>query len=253
MGSHTDGHEVTVACEVARYAGLPAGSPGRERYALGVSRSRVLRVALAASAAALAVSGCGAGFHPYTSTSMKPRDGANYPDVGDSSPLAIRHAFVLGPAPDDDPFAKNSDAAIYLSVINQRAKSDELVSASSPDADKVVLAADGEEGGIAVPAPTAGRPEADPVQLGQPPYSENTVTLTGLTRELRSGSTVRVTFEFQRAGDITMALPVVPHTAHRETLSPAPNESATPSETPADDDTGTPTSTATEDSPESHG
>lgn len=183
---------------------------------------------------------------------MEPRDGANYPDVGDTTPLAIRHAFVLGPSPDEDPLAEGSDAAIYLSLVNQSAKADQLVSATSPDAEEVALTSEGKEGGLDLPAPAAGREEADPVPVGQPPYSDDSITLTGLSRDLRSGSTVRITFQFRSAGDITMKLPVVPRTAHRETLSPAVEP--TPSESPSDAES-TPASTehTTTDEADAHG
>lgn len=165
----------------------------------------------------------------------------------------MRHAYILGPTPDEAPFAADGNAAVYMSVVNQTSKSDRLLSAQSPDAKDVSVVqgkpgstgdettsqkqAAGESTGIDVPAPVGGGTESDPVLVGQPPYSANTVTLTGLRRELRNGSIVRVTFTFQRAGTITMQLPVVPRTAYRSSLSPASTDN--PSETPSENGTGT--------------
>ena len=184
-------------------------------------------------AAVVTASGCAAGFEPYTSPSYKPRDAANYPDTGNSSPVAVRHAYVLGPGPDEGPFAEGSDAAVYLSLVNQTTTPDRLVSAESPVAEEVEVKG-GEQDGIQLPEPQQGRTEGEPVLVGQPPYSDNTVTLAKLTRELPNGSVARVTFTFQRAGEVTMELPVAPRVAHRSTLSPAPSETAasTPSGSP---------------------
>lgn len=195
---------------------------------------------------------------------MKPRDAANFPDTGNSSPVAVRHAYVLGPAPDEAPYAKGGDAAVYLSLVNQTTEADRLTSASSPVAEEVKVAstggpqkgagkdgnakpAGGESSGIELPAPPAGTTEGDPVLVGQPPYSQNTITLTGLKQELRNGAIVTVELTFQRAGTITMKLPVVPRAAYRSTLSPAPSqspsESASESASPNGTESGSPTET----------
>lgn len=178
---------------------------------------------------------------------MQPRDGVNYPSDGASSPLMIRHAFVLGPSPDEAPLAEGSAAAVYLSVVNQANRADELTSASSPDAE-VSIAPAGENTAAAkdagaakstaveIPAAAQGQPAADPVQFGQPPNGENTITLTNLERPLRIGAEVRVTLQFERAGQISLELPVQPRAAHRTALSPAPTESPSPTNTGANSD-----------------
>lgn len=219
-----------------------------------MSRSRFLRAAplvVVASAAAVAVSGCASGFHPATSSSMKPRDGVNYPHVGNTSPVAIRHAFILGPDPAQHLLAKGDSAAIYLSVVNQTRKADRLVSADSPlgkvdvappaapagkKASKSVAAkneASSKGTGAPIPAPAPGMDESDPVKFGQPPAADNTLTLTGLRRATAVGSEVKVSLHFQRAGTIALKLPVTPRNAHRATLSPPPGAKSSPASSPS--------------------
>lgn len=203
-----------------------------------MSRSAALRIALVVSAAALAASGCGAGFEPYTSPSMKPRDAVNFPAVGGSSPIAIRHAYVLGPGPDEPAFAKDGNAAIYLTLINQSSRADRLIDASSPAADDTVIASDAGGSTLDLPPTDPTVTDGDAVQIGQPPYSSNTITLTKLEEETGNGAVVSVTLTFQRAGDITLDLPVNPRTAYRSSLSPAP--SSGPSESPTGEGTPAP-------------
>lgn len=178
----------------------------------------------------MAVTGCGAGFDPYTSPSMKPRDAVNHPAVGGTSPIAIRHAFVLGPAPDEPAYPKDGDAAVYLTLVNQTSRTDRLVSASSPAAEDVAIANDSGATTLDLPPTDPTVTGGDAVQVGQPPYSTNTITLTSLDEETTNGAVVPVTLSFQRAGDITLELPVNPRTAYRSSLSPAPASS--PAETP---------------------
>ncbi|MQA77844.1 MAG: copper chaperone PCu(A)C [Streptosporangiales bacterium] len=196
-----------------------------------MSRSAALRIALVASVAAVAVTGCGAGFEPYTSPSMKPRDAVNHPAVGGTSPIAIRHAYVLGPAPDEPAYPKDGNAAVYLTLVNQSSRADRLIDASSPAADDTVIASGSGGSTLDLPPTDPTVTGGDAVQVGQPPYSSNTITLTKLDEETDNGAVVSVTLTFQRAGDITLDLPVNPRTAYRSSLSPAPASGA--SETPA--------------------
>jgi copper(I)-binding protein len=230
---------------------------------------------VATAAGVLALSGCAAGFHPQTTPSLQPRDGQNDPVLGYSSAIAIRHAFILGPAPDAAAFPKHSDAALYVNIINQTNRRDKLLAVQTAAA-RTVLVGDRASNAGASPSPTPsgtarptggttqgpeGTPTPSPsgsakpghspspsptqptsiklaippsssdvgaVAVGRPPYSDNTITLTDLTRGLDNGAVVTVTFVFQRAGSMTVDVPVMPQAGPLETLSPAPSAQSTP-------------------------
>lgn len=229
---------------------------------------------MAAAAGVLTLSGCGAGFHPQTTPSLQPRDGQNKPVIGYTSPIAIRHAFILGPAPDAPPFPRHSDAALYVNILNQTSRVDRLLGVVSPAAGKV-LVGDRRSNASASPSATPSGSESTPggatrgpgststatphstdtgpngkstapsptqpesvrltippttadtgaVRIGRPPVSDDTITLTDLTDSLDNSAVVKVTFVFQRAGEITVDVPVMPQTGPRQTLSPAPSQS----------------------------
>ncbi|HEX6447160.1 MAG TPA: hypothetical protein VF053_18850 [Streptosporangiales bacterium] len=238
-------------------------------------RRSAIGLAVAAAAGVLALTGCAAGFHPQTSPSLQPRDGQNDPVLGYTSAIAIRHAFILGPAPDAQPFPKHSDAALYVNIVNQTTRQDRLVAVQTPAARKVVIgdkasnaaaspsqtpspAGQTPTGGATVgpggtPTPTTsntgrkgGSPSPSPtrpasvklvippsstnfgaVKVGRPPYSDNTITLTDLTHDLADSAVVNVTFVFQRAGSMTVQVPVMPQAGPLESLSAAPSPQAT--------------------------
>lgn len=222
---------------------------------------------MAAAAGVLALSGCAAGFHPQTSPSLQPRDAQNDPVIGYSSAIAIRHALILGPAPDAPPYPKHADAALYVDFVNQTTRPDKLIGVQTTAADRVVVGTSSAgsspsaspssgqtptgavtKGPGGTPTQTAGstgKPGSSPspsvtqpasvkltvppssanvgaVKVGRPPYSDTTITLTGLTRGLDDGAVVKVTFVFQRAGAMTVDVPVMPQTGPLATLSPAP-------------------------------
>jgi copper(I)-binding protein len=75
---------------------------------------------------------------------------------------------------------------------------------------------------------------ATPVAPGAPaaaPAPSSKLILKGLTRAFSGGETVRVTLEFQRAGAVTLDVPVVPRNGYYATYAPAPAAPA-PSATP---------------------
>ncbi|MGH3098547.1 MAG: copper chaperone PCu(A)C [Streptosporangiales bacterium] len=193
--------------------------------------TRPVALVVVSLAMAFAVSGCASGFETYTSPSLQPPDANNYPAVGSTSPIEVKHAFVLGPRPDDPPYVKGSDAAVYLTFVNETKKTDTLVSASSPAARKVTIAGGTSAGtGIEVPPTNSAVTKGAPVDVGRPPYSDNTITLTGLSRDVRNTEVLSLTLTFRRAGKITFDIPVMPRTAEYATLQPAPG--STPGPTP---------------------
>ena len=110
-----------------------------------------------------------------------------------------------------DPFlpdpASPSVAAIYLTVKNTGARPDALISASSPiSADSMLMKENGHGSSMAMLAelriPAHGqaslKPGRDHLMLEQP------------RMKFRVGQTVLVTLRFERAGSVTLKVPVVP-------------------------------------------
>jgi copper(I)-binding protein len=193
----------------------------RERAVIGNGwRAASRRLALVAAAALIPVlAGCEAGnnaptlaFHPPTETAAT--------TVGN---LAIRNVFVLG-APLGRNLTAGQSAGLFLSLISNGAP-DKLISVSAP----------GTAASVTLPANT-------PVVSGHPVFFSGPrpeVVLTNLTRTITNGSTIRVVLTFQKAGPITMLVPVFARAAHYVTYAP-PQPVVTPTRP-----TATPTPTTT--------
>jgi copper(I)-binding protein len=78
---------------------------------------------------------------------------------------------------------------------------------------------------------TPGAPAGTPSAPAAPSAPSSKLILKGLTRAFSGGETVRVTLAFQRAGTITLDVPVVPRNGYYATYAPAP-AAPTPSATP---------------------
>ena len=161
------------------------------------------RLALVAAAALIpALAGCEAGnnaptlsFHPPTETAAT--------QVGD---LAIRNVFVLG-APLGRNLIAGQSASLFLALLNDHGGTpDKLISISAP----------GTAASVTLPANTT-------VVFGHPLFLSGPrpqVVLTNLSRALRSGSTVRIVLTFQKAGPITLLVPVFARAAHFASFAP---------------------------------
>jgi hypothetical protein len=180
------------------------------------------------------LAGCEAGnnapslqFHYPTDTAGYPPDSAGSSATGN---LAIRNVFVLG-APVGRNLIKGQSASLFLAVINGGAP-DKLISISAPGS------------ATAVSLPTGGVP----VVYGHPVFltgPKPQLVLVGLTRTIRSGSSLRLNLTFQKAGTISLVVPVVPRAVQYETFAP-PQPTLTAPVSPS----STPTPTGT---PKSHG
>ena len=130
--------------------------------------------------------------------------------------LSIRNVFVLG-APLGSTLHKGGAAGLFLAIVNDGAP-DRLLSVSAPGS------------ATSVSLPSGGVP----VIYGHPVYLSGPkpqLVLTGLTRNLSSGTTIRLQLSFQKAGLVTLVVPVMPRAAHFATYSPA--AASTPATTPA--------------------
>lgn len=158
------------------------------------SASRIVRLAGRAGAGvlALALAGCGAGFSAQTYQERTVSDGNNAA-VG---AIAIRNIAIL--PGDGGMVAAGSAAMVRMTLANNGAQDDALVSAASPAAASVDITG-GTSGGTVTSLPLP--------RLGSTGNSAGLV-LRGVKQQLISGSTVPVTLRFQRNGEITVDVPV---------------------------------------------
>lgn len=200
-----------------------------------VGRRTPARLATAAlglmTAAALA--GCGAGQITQTSAQEAGVNGANVT----SKDIAIRNAQLAYPDNRGRAWAAGDDVQLELTIVNQGVLPDELKSISSPSAQKVevtgarklpgdtALRAEFSEQQPAAPAesssaasPSAAGPSASGSSASAEPsgslvpgedLGKITITVTGLKQqELRPGDTLPLTFDFAKAGDVHIEVPI---------------------------------------------
>ena len=166
---------------------------------------RMLLGALAALVPALV--GCEAGLNAPT-LEYHPAAFGGYAAVDGTS---IDNAFVLGSSTG----VAVPRASVFFSVVSQ--DGDRLVSISAPGTAPLVRIAGG----------AVNLPAQVPVDLTGP---EPKVVLTGVSSPLASGSTITLTFNFAKAGTVTMGVPVEPDAFEYATFSPPP---ALPTATPS--------------------
>ena len=165
---------------------------------------------LAAVALIPAVAGCEAGNNAPTLDWHQPTVGTGLV-VHD---LAIRNVFVLG-GPNNAALPAGSAASLFLAVVNTGSP-DRLVSIQAPGTATAVTLAGG-----SVPIGT----NVSALLTGPTPSA----VLTGLTRRLRAGTVITVVLNFQRAGSVSLRVPVLPQAQAYATFSPPP---PTPTATP---------------------
>lgn len=168
---------------------------------------RLVLVALAALIPVLA--GCEAGNNAPTLLFHYPTDTAGTV-VGK---LSIRNVFVLGAGLGASLHAGQS-ASLYLAVVND-GPPDTLLSISAP----------GSATAVTVPGAGITVRSGHPVFLSGP---KPQLVLTGLTRTIASGSSIKLVLTFQKAGPVTLIVPVMPRASHYTTYFP-PQPSVTPS------------------------
>lgn len=168
----------------------------------GARNGRIRRAALLA-AAGLALAGCAAGQQAATSEQVAATYGAGA-KVGE---IEVRNAqFVYNrPVPGAVVYEPGTSAPLRVSIVNTGELPDRLVAIASPVATSVTLA-----GPTVLPGGrvlTAGY--EDPVaSVPTPDTTEVEIIFTGLTTPLRAGLTYPVTFAFERAGDLTLEIPI---------------------------------------------
>lgn len=167
------------------------------------SRRRRLGPAAAAAGVLLLgglAAGCGGSDTPphNVAHSPTPEPGAAGTTVGS---LSLKLLRVERPA--DESHVAGTNAGLYVTIVNNARAVDQLTSVTSPDAGQVLFRQSA--AGATRPATLriAGS-STNSMQHSDGPHFE----LAGLKREIQRGMVVPVTFVFQRAGSVTVNVPV---------------------------------------------
>ncbi len=164
---------------------------------------------VAAAALVPAIAGCEAGNDAPTQNWHNPTDGVGTVTHG----ISIRNVFVLG-APGSAALPAGQSAGLYFALVNEGNNADRLVSVQAP----------GSATAVTLPGGGVSLPENKVVLLSGP---QPEALLTGLTRPLAGGSVLTIVLNFQKAGSVTMRVPVIPNSAAYATFSPAPSPTPT--------------------------
>lgn len=168
--------------------------------------SRRRRAVLAVAAAALvpAIAGCEAGLNAPVLQWHQPTPGAT---AQASTGLRIINMFVLG-APPTTSLPAGASAGVFF-AISGAGSPDRLIGISAPAA------------ATSVRLPTGGvRVGADQTVLLTGPVPR--VVLENLTRSLNGGQYIAMVLNFQNAGRVQLAVPVMPKASYFATFSPPP-------------------------------
>jgi copper(I)-binding protein len=183
---------------------------------------------VAALAVVPVLAGCEAGGNAPVLHWHPPTNGASATIKEGGGEIAIRNAFILGAAPNVS-LPAGSSAGLFAGLVNT-GQQDRLVKASAPSAaTSVTLPA----GGVLL--------EQDQSALLTGPAPK--LILSSLTRSLPGGSYVKVFLTFQKAGTVSLDVPVLARAGAYGTYSPAP--SPTPSATGKNKHQGQGSATAT--------
>lgn len=180
-----------------------------------VLRPGVLRRVCAVAAAALVpvLAGCGAGNNAPVLAWHPPANGAYATISSPHGQLHIQNVFVLGSIP-SRALPPGSSAGMFLALVNTGPR-DKLVSVRAP----------GTAQSVKLPGQGVTVPTYHSVLLTGP---EPDVILSSLTRPLAPGTDIKVVMTFQKAGLVTLWVPVMPRADYYITYSPAPRAAATP-------------------------
>lgn len=162
-----------------------------------------------------ATTGCGLQAAPeeYESGAM----GTNG-EVGD---MLLRSVHVE--APPDPNYEPGANARLWVTFVNESREQDTLTSVTTPVATRTEIRwdadCDGEMQAVpALPLRPAG-PAVVQSPAGIPPFDAYHVRLVDLTRQVIAGTSIPVTFTFERAGQITMEAHVQPSIPRAEPTS----------------------------------
>ncbi len=171
----------------------------------------------AAFVGALALTGCGAGQVAGTAGQLANSAGSNV-QVGS---IGVRDGVIVfaeQPVEGGAVYAGGTDAPLSMTIVNEGAEADRLVSATSIWAGEVAVSGATEipggralvvEGDTAVTGGEAsgGSPTAGPNVAAEEGLAAQ-MTLVGLLDDIRAGGTYEVVLTFERAGELRLQVPV---------------------------------------------
>ncbi|MDI2030732.1 hypothetical protein QFW96_19010 [Saccharopolyspora sp. TS4A08] len=178
-------------------------------------RLRLIPAALGLGAV-VALAGCSAGQVTETDTQVAAVNGGS----GDAQQVAVRNATLAFPT--EGAFYRAGSSAPLELVLSNTGPNDKLVQVTSP------FAASGQVGGTTdLPTNTslhASGPTAKPAGNDQRTVQ---IALNGLKQDITPGVTVPVTFVFEKAGPVTVQVPIgADHNPRPEHGSPAEGQHA---------------------------
>ncbi|MET0787930.1 MAG: copper chaperone PCu(A)C [Cellulomonas sp.] len=153
------------------------------------------------------LSACSAGQVTQTATQERDKVGA-MAQVGD---LTIRAVRLVSPS--GGSYDSGDDAELQLAIVNDGDEPDALVGISGEGFGDVEF--DSGTTATASPTPTSGSSSSSDDKIEIPAHSTvfigtdgASVTLTDLDRSLTTGQYLELTFEFERAGEVTLPVTV---------------------------------------------
>jgi len=170
---------------------------------------RVLGAACAVVVAGVALAGCGAGQQAQTAQQVAAVAGASA-TAGD---IAVRNAEIAYPdglSPEAAIYRSGGTAPVLLTIVNEGAQTDRLLSATSPAGGTVTLTG---EQTLAPALALVSGPQDDVAAL--PGAKQLTIEISGLREDILSGRTYPLVLNFQNAGRLEVGLPVASPTAPR--------------------------------------
>lgn len=191
---------------------LHRGRPAIRKDTATVSRPKhhTFRVRLTSAAlglgAVVALAGCSAGQVTETDTQVSAVPGGS----GDANGIGVRNATLSFPE-SGARYPAGSSAPLAGVLINDTGELDRLVQVNSTFAGSVEV---GKE--RTLPSRTALHAYgAENVQAGGTQQREVSITLKGLTQDITPGVTIPVTFVFEKAGPVTVQVPIGEDTTPR--------------------------------------
>ncbi|MDT7571643.1 MAG: hypothetical protein QOE05_1817 [Actinomycetota bacterium] len=149
---------------------------------------------LAAALVPLALTSCGVGLDPQTYRERTTQDATN----GQAGDLALRNVAIVPPAEGEKELGVGKDALLTLSVVNPGGEKDTLTGVSTAVASSTKLVDGTGHEVTSVEVPAQGSAES----------GDFGVVLAGLTKALRPGMYVDVTFAFATNGRLKLSVPV---------------------------------------------
>lgn len=175
--------------------------------AQNASTRRVATAVALAAAAAISLSACSAGQITQTAQQVSAVNG-NYANQGD---ISLRNVHIVYPDSAEYSLEPGGKVILAFTAVNESAHQPERLTKIATDKAKSVTIA-GEVGERVIGPQTAlasGAPDATATDDNEKiKTKEILVTLDGVTEGVHPGLTAAVTFTFERAGDITVNVPV---------------------------------------------